>query len=433
MPDKQRILVLGAYGFIGSAVVRVLVAADHDVIASGRDKAAAARVLPGIEFRHADLRDLAGATDWPDLLRDVGLVVNCAGALQDGRADDLEAVHHHAIAALGESCVKHDTAVVQISAMGADPGASTEFMRSKVRGDAALRRSGVRLHIVRPGLVIGQQAYGGTALLRMLAAVPLVQPLALPDAKIQCTGLPDLAEAVCRAVSGALPPGNYDLAEPTPRPLSEIVALTRAWLGFAPARWRLVPPQWLLRGVSRAADLLGRLGWRSPLRSTTVMVLEQGVTGDPRAYMARGPAVRTLPEVFDAMACPRAERLQARLMLLMPLMVAVLALFWLGSGLIGILRADTAADVLRLAGWPPGLALGSVLFWSGVDLVLGVGLLLRRWAAHACLAQVAVSVIYLLLASLVTPYLWVDPLGPLLKILPAAMLSLTLYPLLETR
>ncbi|WP_372571246.1 SDR family oxidoreductase [Ruegeria jejuensis] len=427
------ILVLGAYGFIGSAVVRALKERGYRVTGLVRNRRVAARVLPNTPVRVADLRALTDPSCWSDLLTDIDVVVNCAGALQDGGGDDLEAVHHLAIAALGAACVGRNIAVVQVSAVGADPQAPTVFMQSKARGDAALRRSGVSLHLLRPGLVVGQSAYGGTALLRMLAAVPFLQPLALGRVPIQCVGLSDLCCVIGETIDGQLAPGCYDLVETHPRDLAGVVASTRAWLGFEPARHLVEMPGCLIKGSSHAADLLGHLGWRSPLRSTALTVLRDGITGDPSAYAATGGRIRPLPEIYASQNCTRAERQEARLSLLMPLILAVLCIFWCISGVIGLLRMDTAAEVLRQAGWGPSLAAASVLFWSIADLALGAGLLLRRWAARACVGQVAVSIAYLLAATFVVPQLWADPLGPLVKILPAAMLSVVLYTLLEDR
>ncbi|MDP5218684.1 SDR family oxidoreductase [Ruegeria sp. 2205SS24-7] len=427
------VLVLGAYGFIGSAVVRALQERNLRVTGLVRNRRVAARVLPNVPIRVADLRALTDASGWSGLLSDIDVVVNCAGALQDGGGDDLEAVHHLAIAALGAACAERDIAVVQVSAVGADPQAPTVFMQSKARGDAALRRSGVSLHLLRPGLVIGQSAYGGTALLRMLAAVPLLQPLALGRVPIQCVGLSDLCRVITDAIEGQLAPGCYDLVEAHPRDLAGVVASTREWLGFEPARYVIEMPGWFTGGASRIADLLGHLGWRSPLRSTALTVLRDGITGDPSAYAATGGHIRPLPEIYASQDCTRAERQEARLSLLMPLILAVLCIFWCISGVIGLFRINAAADVLRQAGWGSSLAVASVLFWSLADLALGAGLLLRRWAALACIGQVAVSSAYLLAATFVVPRLWADPLGPLVKILPAAMLSVILYTLLEDR
>ncbi|MFD2499436.1 DoxX-like family protein [Rhizorhabdus histidinilytica] len=57
----------------------------------------------------------------------------------------------------------------------------------------------------------------------------------------------------------------------------------------------------------------------------------------------------------------------------------------------------------------------------------------RRTVRFALLGTVAVTVVYLLGATIVRPDLWFDPLAPLLKVIPAAMLSLTAYVLLARR
>ena len=46
---------------------------------------------------------------------------------------------------------------------------------------------------------------------------------------------------------------------------------------------------------------------------------------------------------------------------------------------------------------------------------------------------VLVSLIYLLGASLLTPQLWLDPLGPLVKVLPGLVLAVVARITLETR
>lgn len=430
----KHILVLGAYGFIGAEVVRGLRAAGHEVTGLGRDAVAARRVLPDVPFRQADLRALVTPAAWAPLLDGIDLVINCAGALQDGGPDDLAAVHHAAIAALGQAGARAGTGVIQISAAGVSARASTAFFRTKAAGDAALLASGARVWVLRPGLVIGQGSFGGTGLLRMLAAVPLVQPVALPEAQVQTVGMSDLVAAVRQAVDGDLPAGSYDLVEATPRPLADVLDCTRSWLGFAPARWRMRIPDALAFATARLADLLGHLGWRAPLRSTALTVLRAGVIGDPGPYRAAtGRTPAPLPETLASLAAGREHRLAARMALALPLCVATLALFWLCSGVIGLAQREQAAALLTATGWPASLAMTGVLAGSVIDLALGGAMLWRRWAGPACLGQIAVSLAYLAAATLILPGLWADPLGPLVKILPAMMLSLVTRQMLETR
>lgn len=431
--SKPRVAVLGGYGFIGSAVARALEAAGADVTVLGRSPSSAARVLPGRAFRKCDLARMSAPQDWGGYLQDADFAVNCAGLLQDGPRAELEQVHHRAIAALASACAAGGIGLLQISAAGARPDASTDFMRTKAAGDAAVRKAGGRHWILRPGLVIGQAAFGGTLLLRMLAAVPLVQPVALGRAPVQCAGLADVAEAVVQAVTGRLPPGSYDLVEDDTRELGQVLASLRCWLGFAPAWLTLPLPLWLLRPAVWGADRLGRLGWRVPMRSTAIRVLLDGITGDPGKYRTAARRLPPLEDVLQSLPAGRASRLEARMALLMPFCVAVLCLFWLTSGLVGLWQLPAAAAVLAETGWSRGAANASVLFWSAVDILLGSLILVRRWAGRACLGMAAVSVIYLGAASLFTPALWADPLGPLVKVLPGLVLTLVTRQLLEER
>lgn len=71
-----------------------------------------------------------------------------------------------------------------------------------------------------------------------------------------------------------------DLVEETEHSLENVVGEIRNWLGFNSARFRLVLPRWALTSISFFADSLGYLGWRSPLRSSAVKVLETGISGN---------------------------------------------------------------------------------------------------------------------------------------------------------
>ncbi len=434
MPTNKKVLVLGAYGFIGVSVMLSLREAGCQVTGLVRNAATARKVLPGFDLILGDLRHFTRKDNWQGLVDGFDFVVNCAGALQDGSEDDLNLVHHRAIAALGQACADQGIAIVQISATGAEPDASTVFMQTKAAGDAALAKSGAALWVLKPGLVIGQTDYGGTALLRMLAAVPLIQPLAYPNAPVQCVGLNDLCKAVVSAIRGKLPQGTYDLVEDLPHKLSDIIALTREWLGFQPARFRIALPNWSVWPVAKGADLLCRLGWRSPLRSTAMKIMASGVQGDPEPYrQAMGRGVKPVAQAYFLLPCAREHRLAARMSLLMPLAVVTLSVFWVLSGVFGLTGLSRASGILTDIGWPAILAMTSVVIWSLVDIALGLALFWRPWASRACQAQIAVSLFYLLMATVFVPALWVDPLGPLVKILPAMILSLIVHQLLESR
>ena len=80
----MRVLVTGAYGLIGSAILARLHRDGHDLIAAGRSLDEARRRFPYAQWIEADFARLTTADAWRPLLADIDAVVNCVGVLQDG-------------------------------------------------------------------------------------------------------------------------------------------------------------------------------------------------------------------------------------------------------------------------------------------------------------------------------------------------------------
>lgn len=427
-------IVLGGGGFIGSACVRALAQAGFRVTAVGRSRSKRLAGVAGARWRMFDMTK-ADVEDWAELLADADVVVNAAGALQDGAGDDLTAIHETAVAAMIEAIGAKTARIIQVSAAGASTGASTEFMRSKARGDAIVTASGLDWVVLRPSIVIGPDAYGGTALLRAAAGVPWVEPRILETVPVQTAALADVAAAVVATARGEIETQTLaDLTEPEARTFGETVRMVRSWLGFPAWRRSVTVPKGLIYALSSVADGLGRLGWRSPMRSTAIRTLEAGVTADSNAWTeAGGTPFRPLSETLAAMPSTAQERWFARLYLLLPLLVGGLSAFWLVTGLIALWQREASATLLSARGVSDGFANLVVIGGSVLDIALGAMILVRRWARHACLGMVAVSLLYLIGGSVVAADLWADPLGPLLKILPAILLPLVTAALLEER
>ena len=429
-----RILVVGAYGLIGSGLARALAEEGHSVTCLGRNQAAATRVLPGFSWHFADMRSLTSPQDWRPSLGNTDFVINAAGVLDNSPLDDLAVVHSSAVGALAKACGDANAGLIHISAAGVSDGANTAFFRTKAAGERAIRAAAVRAWILRPGLVIAPNSYGGTALIRMLAAIPWIQPIAFGAAPVQSVALSDVAAASLRIIQGQIPPGTaFDLVEDTPRSLASVVAEHRAALGFQPGH-ALPVPKFSLRIAARIADALGKLGWRSPLRTPSMRVLETGVVGDPEPYKnATGKSLMPLGQTLRSLNLSAEHRLAARTALLMPIAVATLTLFWMLSGLVALWNPSAAAEVLTTRGWSAQQASASVISFAIVDIVLGALVLYRPYAALACWGMVAISALYLAAATIFAPGLWADPLGPLLKVFPGLVLALTTCALLESR
>ncbi|HLP70642.1 MAG TPA: NAD-dependent epimerase/dehydratase family protein, partial [Rhizobium sp.] len=267
----MRILILGGTGFIGSAVMRRLAADGHAVTGLARGVARARARWPEVQWIAADLAELQTAEAWRPQLDGFDVVVNCAGALQDGLTDDLAASQQNAMLALYEATKASSIhRIVQISARVDGNGAELPFLATKRRADTALADSGLPFVILRPALVIGRNAFGGTALLRALAAFPFVQPLIHAESPVETVDVEDVATAVALAVDGTIQAGSdIELAAPERLTLAATLALHRRWLGLAPGP-TVVVPAIFGRTVTALADLAGRFGWQSPLRSTAM-------------------------------------------------------------------------------------------------------------------------------------------------------------------
>ena len=122
----------------------------------------------------------------------------------------------------------------------------------------------------------------------------------------------------------------------------------------------------------------------------------------------------------------------ARLYLMKAPVLIILSLFWLLSGLIPLLRPEAAAShFLPLV--PAGFAHALLYLTCALDIGLGLAVLWRPTARKALLGMLLVTGGYLAAATMAEPGLWLDPLGPLVKVLPSILLTLVALATLDER
>lgn len=434
----MRILVIGAYGFIGSHIVAGLVAAGHEIIGCGRNLALGKRLIPRIEWIACDLNRDSGPESWLTRLEGVDAVINCAGILQASAIDDIDAIHRRGPVALFEGCRQAGVRrVIQISALGVEPGAETGYADSKRGADDALMAMDLDWVVLRPSLVYARNCYGGTALFRGLAAWPFATPVPGEGNQLfQPIHMDDLVGAVLRLLEPDAP-SRVLLAPvgPEPMALRDILSGLRLWLGFGSAPVIRVPMA-LVAMAARLGDFLHWIGMRGSMRSTALAQMSRDNVADMAPF---AEAVGFQPRRFaDALAAEPAgpqDRWHARLYFLRPALRIALGLFWLASGLIAAFdpaRSD-ALRVLDLAGFHGNWAM--VALWAGVaaDLLLGGFALIDRHVRLAGAGMIAVTATYLAALTLSIPGLWLDPLGPLVKALPLLPAALVMMALEDDR
>jgi len=388
-----RILLTGATGLIGSGLLAGLTRSGHEVTALARGTRLAAR-LP--EAKRAISLDIATAThpgDWIDALTGIDAVVNCAGVLQDASRDTTAGVHVAGPRALFAACESRQVRrVVQISAVGVDRCAHTEFARTKLMGDELLMASELDWVILRPSVVVGRAAYGGSALLRGLAALPLI-PTAADAGRLQIVQLDDLVETVLHILAADRPQRMVlEIVGPERLSLEEVIGTYRRWLGLGPPRFVRLP-RWLETTVYWTGDVLGRLGWRPALRSTVREEMRRGAIGDGepwRRYTGLKPT--SLAAALAAEPASVQERWFARLYFLKPLTMASLAGFWIAVGAIGLWRGEGTLSALLSAVNFPERALAFCAGAEGLGgMLIGMAITLKRTARMALRSALALA------------------------------------------
>ncbi len=428
------VLVLGGNGFIAGYLIAAL-------------RRRGCRVLRGVRMpgghalcddeRLCDFTTMTVPEQWRDALDGVDAVVNAAGILRETGRQTFDAIHVDGPLALARACI--DAGVrrfVQISALGLP--ADGTFIASKHRFDEALSALPLSAIALRPSVVYSATgSYGGTSMLRALAALPFAH--ALPGDgrwQIQPIAAEDLGELVARAVDNDVR-GIFDVGGPEVMSLRDYQSAWRAWLHIPGTRAIAVPER--LVGVQvKLGEWLGEWLGMGPMGETMWRMLQRGnVVADDALPTLRERfdfAPRPLREALAAHPSQVQDRWQAQLYFLAPLLKFSVIALWLLSAWVGF--ATPAAQIEALAAGSPLSALMPVTLaraTAGLDLLLTLWLLIG-WRPRLCIALMLFSVLaYTAIFGALLPALWLDPLGGLAKNLAVLPALAVLWVLVDRR
>ena len=243
------ILLLGGSGFVGRSVCEQLVrqfgGAARLTVATRRPRAAqCVQTLPGLSVRQADVHDDAQLAA---LLPGHDAVINLIAVLQGDEAR-FEQVHVALPRRLAAACAATGPRrLIHVSALGVAPDAPSRYLRSKARGEAALRaQPGLALSVLRPSVIFGRDDQFLNLFARLQALLPLL-PLAGASARFQPVWVEDVAAAIVACLLQPQAVGQtYELAGPQVLSLGELARLAGRCAGHARPQWALPAPlAWL--------------------------------------------------------------------------------------------------------------------------------------------------------------------------------------------
>jgi uncharacterized protein YbjT (DUF2867 family) len=425
----MKVAVIGGTGLIGSAIVAHLSSQGHSVFSlSRRVHSADPRALK------VDLSQAKSPSYWLSHLSGMEAVVNCAGVLQDSPGESTSMVHHEGVANLFAACEQLQIRrVIHFSAIGVDRETPSAFSQTKLSGDLDLMQRDLDWVILRPSVVIGRSAYGASALMRGLAALPLL-PVMPNSGPLQIVLLEDVVRAVELFLEPAAPARKtVELVGPHRHSFSEVVALFRGWYRWAPAR-EIHLPKFASSLTFKAGDIISFLGWRPPVRSTAEREITRGAVGSLEEMHRLGLHPKGLREFFTSEPASVHERWFAPMYLLKPVVFGVLCLFWISTAFVSLGPGwDIGVGLMREGGVEGTPAILTVVAGALADLVIGLAIAYRPTSRYGLYAAIGISVAYAIIGTILVPRLWADPLGPMLKIWPIIVLHFVALAILDDR
>ena len=241
-PSAPLVTVFGGTGFLGRRIVasllgreaRVRIAARHPhrpgMPSSDRVQHVVANVT--------DLASIEAAIDGADA------VANAVSLYVEKGAATFRAIHLEAALAVAEAAARHGARLVHVSGIGADPAATSPYVRFRGLGEDAVRAACDSAAVLRPAVMIG----AGDAFLTALARVvrfPVVPLFGDGGTRLAPVFVGDVAEAAAIALTDPDPhAGINELGGPETLAYRDLVRRVAQHLGRRPILLPLPLPVW---------------------------------------------------------------------------------------------------------------------------------------------------------------------------------------------
>src|SRR5580693_3263412 len=246
----QSITVLGGTGFLGTRLVARLIKDGHQVTVLSRDREQHKHllVLPGLTLKNCDVYNEAQLSEY---FRGKDVVINMVGILNErgfGGAGFRRAHTELTRVVLQAARSAGVVRLLQVSALKAAPDAPSYYLRSKGDAEQLIREAGGALDftIFQPSVMFGPGDSFLNRFAGLLAVVPVIFPLAKPNARFQPVLVDDVIDAMLRCLhGGASSRQTYELGGPQIYSLRDIVALVATLTGRR--RWIMGLPDFAAR------------------------------------------------------------------------------------------------------------------------------------------------------------------------------------------
>ena len=205
------ILLTGATGTVGTALLRRLTAAGEPVRCLVRDPR---RLGPERVRVQIAMGDLANPASFRNAMRGVDTVIHLGAAIRDQPAGSIEELDAMATLRLVRAAEKEGAKrFLFFSAIGASPHSPARFFRAKALAEQAVEEADLETTIFAPSIVYAPDDQWIT-LLDRLTRFPVAPVSGSGDALYQPIWADDVADCVMAGLGSSNGAGRYDLAGP---------------------------------------------------------------------------------------------------------------------------------------------------------------------------------------------------------------------------
>jgi uncharacterized protein YbjT (DUF2867 family) len=298
------LLLTGATGLVGSAVLRRLTAARLPVRCLVRDPR---RLGPERVRVQIALGDLADPPSFRNALRGVTTVVHLAAAIRDQPRGSIEELNGIATWRMVQAA---EAAGVQrfvfFSALSATAHDRTRFLRAKALAEEAVVASDLDHVVVAPSIIYAPGDVFMTLLSRMAALAPVVPVSGSGHARYQPIWADDVADCVIALVraEGLPEQRRYELAGPDTYDYTEITRLLLRAAG-RPRRLVHVPTPIVSRALRASEAILKSKApatWDEAELMEVSMLTSRG-TADAQLLGVQPSPMRAVLKLDDGPAC----------------------------------------------------------------------------------------------------------------------------------
>lgn len=213
---SKLVTIYGGSGFVGRYIARRMAKAGWRVRVAVRRPNEALHVkpygVPGqVEPVFCNIRDDGSVRA---VMEGADAVVNCVGILGEIGKNRFESVQAEGAGRIARIAAEHGiTAMVQISAIGADAGSDSLYQRSKAEGEALVQAAMPSAVILRPSVVFGTEDQFFNRFASMARFSPFL-PVVGAGTRFQPVYVDDVAAAAELALTKDIAPGVYELGGP---------------------------------------------------------------------------------------------------------------------------------------------------------------------------------------------------------------------------